>query len=113
MRVISDGWDRGDSGVLAAEIDRLHRNSHRLIWLNPLLGQKDYRPVTVGMRTALPYVDDFLAAHNLESLFALGRALEAIDDRTPRPMGRSSGPAAVARSDEPLPGSVSAPSALV
>jgi hypothetical protein len=33
------------------------------------------------MRAALPYVDDFLPAHNLDSLFALGRALESVDDR--------------------------------
>ncbi|MGH2515520.1 MAG: hypothetical protein ACRDHP_07675 [Ktedonobacterales bacterium] len=33
------------------------------------------------MRTALPYIDDFLPANNLDSLFALGRALEAVDDR--------------------------------
>ena len=37
------------------------------------------------MRAALPYVDDFLPANNLDSLFALGRALEAVDD-TRRPV---------------------------
>ncbi len=79
--IISDGWDRGDVRALAGEMDRLRRNCHRLIWLNPLLGHDDYRPVTAGMRAALPYIDDFLPANNLDSLFALGRALEAIDDR--------------------------------
>ncbi|HUY78115.1 MAG TPA: VWA domain-containing protein [Ktedonobacterales bacterium] len=82
--VISDGWDRGDTHQLATEMARLHRNCHRLIWLNPLLGQDDYRPVTAGMRAALPYIDDFLPSHNLDSLFALGRLLEAVDD-TARP----------------------------
>lgn len=81
--IISDGWDRGDVKVLAEEMARLHRNCHRLIWLNPLLGHEDYRPVTAGMRAALPYIDAFLPANNLDSLFALGRALEAIDE-TPR-----------------------------
>ena len=60
---------------------RLRRNCHRLIWLNPLLGQEDYRPVTAGMRTALPFIDDFLPANTLDNLLALGRALEAVDDR--------------------------------
>ena len=83
--IISDGWDRGDIRLLADEMARLQRNCHRLIWLNPLLGQDDYRPVTAGMRTALPYIDDFLPANNLDSLFALGRALEAVDD-TRRPV---------------------------
>jgi uncharacterized protein with von Willebrand factor type A (vWA) domain len=79
--VISDGWDRGDVRVLREEMARLQRNCHRLIWLNPLLGQDDYRPVTAGMRTALPFIDDFLPANNFDSLLALGRALEAVDDR--------------------------------
>jgi uncharacterized protein len=85
--IISDGWDRGDVKVLTEEMARLYRNSHRLIWLNPLLGHEDYRPVTAGMRAALPYIDAFLPANNLDSLFALGRALEAIDEsqRSPRP----------------------------
>ena len=81
--IISDGWDRGDVHVLAEEMARLQRNCHRLIWLNPLLGQEDYRPITAGMRTALPFIDDFLPANNLDSLFALGRALEAVDDQRP------------------------------
>lgn len=102
--IISDGWDRGDVKVLGEEMARLHRNCHRLIWLNPLLGHEDYRPVTAGMRAALPYIDAFLPANNLDSLFALGQALEAIDEtpRSPRAlasprMGISSRPADVAR----------------
>jgi uncharacterized protein len=86
--IISDGWDRGDVRVLADEMARLRRNCHRLIWLNPLLGQDDYRPVTAGMRTALPFIDDFLPANNLDSLIALGRALEAVDDQ-PRPESKA------------------------
>jgi uncharacterized protein len=101
--IISDGWDRGDVKMLADEMARLHRNCHRLIWLNPLLGHKDYQPVTAGMRAALPYIDAFLPANNLDSLFALGRALEAVDEtpRSPRALasprtGTSSGPTGIA-----------------
>jgi uncharacterized protein with von Willebrand factor type A (vWA) domain len=39
-----------------------------LIWLNPLLGDARYQPLAAGMQAALPYVDHFVAAHNLESL---------------------------------------------
>lgn len=78
--IISDGWDRGDVRVLSQEMARLQRNCHRLIWLNPLLGQDDYLPVTAGMRAALPYIDDFLPANNLDSLFALASTLEAVDE---------------------------------
>lgn len=81
--VISDGWDRGDPGVLQVEMDRLQHSCHRLIWLNPLLGSPDYRPLTIGMKTALPYIDNFLPAHNLDSLISLGNLLSSIDDSRP------------------------------
>jgi len=81
--IISDGWDRGDAGVLEVEMDRLQHSCHRLIWLNPLLGSPDYRPLTIGMKTALPYIDNFLPAHNLDSLISLGNLLGTIDDSRP------------------------------
>ncbi len=81
--LISDGWDRGDIGVLRREMARLQRSSHRLIWLNPLLGSAEYKPLTRGIQAALPYVDDFLPVHNLASLEDLANQLERIDDRRP------------------------------
>ena len=81
--VISDGWDRGDASVLQVEMDRLQHSCHRLIWLNPLLGSPDYRPLTIGMKTALPYIDTFLPAHNLDSLINVGKLLQSIDDSRP------------------------------
>jgi hypothetical protein len=81
--IISDGWDRGESNTLAIEMDRLQHSSHRLIWLNPLLGSPDYRPLTIGMKTALPYIDNFLPAHNLDSLINLGNLLNTIDESRP------------------------------
>ena len=81
--LISDGWDRGDADVLRQEIARLQRSCYRLIWLNPLLGSQDYEPLTRGMRTALPYVDDFLPVHNLGSLEDLVRHLNLVDKNRP------------------------------
>lgn len=81
--LISDGWDRGESGILEDEMNRLQHNCHRLIWLNPLLGSPDYRPLTIGMKTALPYIDNFLPAHNLDSLINLGNLLSTIDESRP------------------------------
>ena len=81
--IISDGWDRGEAGVLEVEMDRLQHSCHRLIWLNPLLGSPDYRPLTIGMKTALPFIDNFLPAHNLDSLIELGNLLGSIDDSRP------------------------------
>jgi len=76
--IVSDGWDRGDPARLAAEVARLHRQCHRLIWLNPLLGSASYEPLTRGMQAALRHVDDFLPAHNLASLEQLAEHLAAI-----------------------------------
>lgn len=81
--VISDGWDRGDPGLLAAEMERLQRQSYRLLWLNPLLGAPEYRPLTQGIQAALPYVDDFLPAHNLASLERLARLLNEVQEGRP------------------------------
>ncbi len=70
--VLSDGWDTGEPDLLAGELARLRRRAARLLWLNPLLGSPDYRPLTRGMAAALPHLDGFAPAHNLASLAALG-----------------------------------------
>jgi len=56
-------------------MDRLHKSSRRLIWLNPLLRYEGFAPKSLGMRAILPYVDEFRPVHNLESLGELVRAL--------------------------------------
>ena len=73
--VISDGWDTGDIDVLEEAMGELHARAGRVIWLNPLLGSPGYEPICQGMRVALPYVDVFASAHNLESLRRLERHL--------------------------------------
>ncbi|OLD26358.1 MAG: hypothetical protein AUJ02_02660 [Chloroflexi bacterium 13_1_40CM_3_65_12] len=82
--IVSDGWDRGDPDQLTAELIHLRRSAHRLIWLNPLLGSEGYQPLTRGMAAALPYCDDFLAAHNVQALDDLGRMLAKLDSRPVR-----------------------------
>ena len=69
--VLSDGWDTGDPAVLAEALSAIKRRVRKLIWLNPLLGMADYQPITRGMSAALPYIDVFAPAHNLESLLEL------------------------------------------
>ena len=73
--VISDGWDTGDIEILEAAMADLRRRIGRVIWLNPLLGSPGYEPICQGMRAALPYVDVFASAHNLESLRQLEKHL--------------------------------------
>jgi uncharacterized protein len=75
--VLSDGWDRGDPDQLAAEMARLRRCAHRVVWLNPLAADPRYEPLTRGMRAALPHVDRMLAGNSIASLEELADALEA------------------------------------
>jgi uncharacterized protein with von Willebrand factor type A (vWA) domain len=74
--LLSDGWDRGEPEELAAEMARLARCAHRLIWLNPLKANAGYEPLTRGMQAALPHVDHFLAGNSLASLEQLAELME-------------------------------------
>jgi len=76
--LISDGWDCGDPVELGAQIARLQRSCHRLVWLNPLIGTRDYAPLTRGLQAALPFVDDFLPARTLTNLADLATHLNAL-----------------------------------
>jgi hypothetical protein len=73
--IISDGWERGDVSLLRQEMRYLQHRCHRLIWLNPLLGKAAYQPLVEGMAAALPFIDDFLPCHNLQSLETLAEHL--------------------------------------
>jgi uncharacterized protein len=71
----SDGLERGDPEALEAEMRRLARLAHRVVWVNPLKGSPLYQPLARGMKAALPHVDLFLPGHNVASLQALGEVL--------------------------------------
>jgi uncharacterized protein with von Willebrand factor type A (vWA) domain len=76
--LISDGLDAGEDIVLDREMRRLRASCARLLWLNPLLRFDGFEPRAAGIRTMLPYVDDFLPAHNLASLDDLGRVFRTL-----------------------------------
>jgi len=78
VMLISDGWECGDLNLLEQEIQRLKRRCSKMLWLNPLLGDRDYEPICKGMQTVLPYLDYFLPAHNVESLVKMARTLEQV-----------------------------------
>jgi uncharacterized protein with von Willebrand factor type A (vWA) domain len=73
--IMSDGYDTGDPQQLAAELQRLKRHCHKVIWLNPLLGRETYEPITQAMAAARPHIDLFAPAHNLQSLLDLEDAI--------------------------------------
>lgn len=66
--VLSDGWDRGDPAVMAEQMQRLHRVAYKVIWVNPLKATPGYAPLAQGMAAAMPFVDEFVEGHSLESL---------------------------------------------
>lgn len=71
VMIVSDGYDTGSAEQLGREMAALHRRCRRIAWLNPMIGWRDYAPEAAGMKAALPHVDLFAPAHNLESLQAL------------------------------------------
>jgi uncharacterized protein with von Willebrand factor type A (vWA) domain len=75
--VLSDGLDRGDPGTLAGAMRAIQARARKVIWLNPLLGDPRYAPEARGMAAALPFVDEFLPAHDLVSLERLVPHLQA------------------------------------
>ena len=75
--ILSDGWDRGDPDEMAEQMARLSRVAHRVVWVNPLKASPGYAPLAQGMAAALPYVDEFIEGHSLNSLHELGRVIAA------------------------------------
>lgn len=73
--VLSDGWDRGDPTELGEQMERLHRVTHELIWVNPLKATEGYAPLAAGMAAALPHTDRFVAGNNYRSLEHLAAIL--------------------------------------
>jgi VWA domain containing CoxE-like protein len=69
--VMSDGYDTDPTEALTVELKCLKGRARRLVWLNPLLGWKDYAPVARAMAAALDHIDCFATAHSLASLAAL------------------------------------------
>jgi uncharacterized protein with von Willebrand factor type A (vWA) domain len=89
--VVSDGWDRADPRLLAAELERLRLQCRRLIWINPRPSELAGQPFAIGMRTALPYVDDYLAGLDPRAMGELGRLIAGLGEGRPprrqRPVG--------------------------
>lgn len=76
--IISDGWETGDPALLGAQMARLHRMAHRIVWANPRTQSPRYRPEVGGMAAAWPYCDAVVSAHNLDALPDLLAALRAL-----------------------------------
>ncbi|MCX4868969.1 VWA domain-containing protein [Streptomyces sp. NBC_01369] len=76
--VLSDGWERADPALLAAQMGRLHRLAHRVVWANPRKVQPGYAPLAAGMAAALPHVDAFVEGHSLAALEQLAAVVRGV-----------------------------------
>ncbi|MEM9720432.1 MAG: VWA domain-containing protein, partial [Bacteroidota bacterium] len=76
--ILSDGLDTGEPEILALELNKIRLRCSKLIWLNPLKGMKGYAPTARGMEVALPHLDVFHSAHNLDSLLELEDFLQHV-----------------------------------
>jgi uncharacterized protein len=77
--IASDGWERGDAGLLGEQMAHLHRLAHRVVWANPHKARPGYQPLTAGMAAALPHIDDFVAGHSLAALGELAAMIGAVN----------------------------------
>lgn len=75
VMIASDGLDTGETDLLSRSMAELHRRSAGVIWLNPLLSLRGYRPETKGMKAALPYIDIFSEACDPPSFRKLAKRI--------------------------------------
>ncbi len=75
--IMSDGWDTGDADVLDHAMAKLSNRAKSIVWINPLKGDANYEPLALGMATARPYCNEFIAGHSVDSLRAFARLLNA------------------------------------
>ncbi|MEM9732682.1 MAG: VWA domain-containing protein [Pseudomonadota bacterium] len=85
--LVTDGLERAveadDMALLAKEMERLQKSCRRLIWLNPLLRFDGFEPRAAGVRTMLPFTDEFRTVHSLQSITDLCATLSAKPGRKP------------------------------
>ena len=77
--ILSDGLDTGEPFLLASQLKKIKLRTKKLIWLNPLKGHDDYLPLAKGMKAALPEIDKFASAHNLDCLLELEKILKNVN----------------------------------
>lgn len=93
--VVSDGWDRGDPKVLETEVRRLQLQSRRLVWINPRPMSVDQQPLAIGMRAAMPFIDDFVPGHDPRAVAGLAQLIGGLaSDRPVRKIAPSGAPSA-------------------
>jgi uncharacterized protein len=71
--IASDALDTGAPRVLRAAMERLHRLTAGIIWLNPLVETPGYEPTAAGMQAARPHVTTLTWVEGAAGLHRLAR----------------------------------------
>lgn len=75
--ILSDGWERGDPGLVGREMERLRRLAYRIVWVNPRVSARDFEARAGGLVAALPFCDALVSGHSLEALDEVADAIGA------------------------------------
>jgi uncharacterized protein with von Willebrand factor type A (vWA) domain len=78
--IISDGWERGDPALVGREMARLARLAHRIVWVNPRVGARNFSPRAGGMAAALEHCDALVSGHSFDALEEVAEAIAAGHD---------------------------------
>lgn len=112
--IISDGWERGDPMLVNREMERLARLAHRIVWVNPRVGSREFEVRAGGMVAALEHCDALVSGHSFD---ALGEVVDAIGTRErvgrDAPSGTFEAPPAGAEDDEPWASATPVPGSSV
>jgi uncharacterized protein with von Willebrand factor type A (vWA) domain len=111
--ILSDGWERGDPEMVGREMERLARLAHKIVWVNPRVGARDFAVGAAGMRAALEHCDALVSGHSLEALGEVAEAIAAPPGAEPPPAELDVAAAAEEGDQDPWPSATPVPGSSV
>ena len=111
--ILSDGWERGDPMLVGREMERLARLAHRIVWVNPRVGAREFSVRAGGMVAALEHCDALVSGHSFEALGEVVDAIGAPSSSAGLRAASVEAPPATEEEDEPWPSATPLPGSSV